>query len=67
MRQAAVIISGVMDPEKGLWRLQCSNKTCQKFFDYFGLPLPNIKISCTHCGKYFEYRVSDFKKYQTAK
>jgi hypothetical protein len=48
-----------------LWILHCKNVKCLEFFDYFGRLRSSTSISCTHCGKAFQYGLYDFKRHDS--
>jgi len=50
-------MSGVND---SLWKLQCKDERCKRFFDYFGRSQSNKIISCTHCGRSSKHGSADF-------
>ena len=47
-----------------LWRLQCKNVKCKRFFDYFGRVLTNTGVTCTHCGKSSKHVLAEFVRTQ---
>lgn len=55
------------DVQETLWKLQCNNKKCGKFFDYFGRLRPHTGIACTHCGKSSQHRLADFMRHNPGK
>jgi hypothetical protein len=55
------------DSEDRIWKLQCKNEKCKRFFDYFGRLSSNRAVNCTNCGKLCQYRVADFLRHNIAK
>jgi len=52
--------------EESLWQLRCKNVKCGAFFDYFGR-LRRTAVSCTNCGKRYEYDVAELVPYKTSR
>jgi hypothetical protein len=48
--------------ENSLWMLHCKNQKCRALFDYFG-PLRRTSVSCTNCGKRFQYAIAAFQRH----
>jgi hypothetical protein len=54
------------DVAASLWKLQCKNEKCNRFFDYYGRSGSMKAISCTNCGKSLQYRVGEFARHGPA-
>jgi hypothetical protein len=48
------------DMKERLWKIQCRNEKCKRYFDFYGRLRSTRCIPCTNCGKSLQYRAGEF-------